>query len=526
MNYECEKCGCPMAENEVVCPICGHIKSGGQNHQANDVSAQNDAVQNQFNQNEVQTTREFGSKQNINMGAYGQPQNPNNMAPQQNYSYQQMPPQGQPIQAQQPPQAAQPVQQQPAQPQQPQQPIQQQQSVQQPVQQVQPQRQPMQQQGQPQNPQQSAIQPTQHIPHQGQPSGQQMGNVQQQRPPAQSKMPNGQQIPNTPQYERPQQMQGQPAQRPQQMPGGQMQQHGRPEGYQQLQQFQGHPQQPHPQQQQQPGYNMQGQNRGDMRPLKPTPLKPIQDRNQNRNSQTQTIPNMRADMGMTGILELEAEEKTKKTKKKLFGKGEQETPTAGMPQQGGHDDSDDDKPKSVKSIIITVLIFVGVAVLGVLAAIFVVSPLLGGSTEDQDNPYSEYIIGSWLSDEFTYTENSGQNMVEYLTFGEDGTFTLKYLVPNDSDPKGYETGSWQTESTISGTVSVDVENKRLVLHYTEGENNYYYDRIFVTRNDTEMVLREYYDSTQTSYYDMRFTKVSGATVSPEATTTPETQDAA
>ena len=155
-------------------------------------------------------------------------------------------------------------------------------------------------------------------------------------------------------------------------------------------------------------------------------------------------------------------------------------------------------------IAASIVVIVG---LGFATAYFVLLPLLGLDMGHSSSEYIEYLEGVWLSEEFSYKDDADSRMVEIFTVKADGSFTLVYAVPDQTYPEGFKGNNWPVEYEISGTLNAKPQDQRLILLYSDGEEKYYYDRYFVLKDPNSMCLREYYDQTQQTYFDMIFTKV-------------------
>jgi len=155
--------------------------------------------------------------------------------------------------------------------------------------------------------------------------------------------------------------------------------------------------------------------------------------------------------------------------------------------------------------IIAVLLTI---LLAVCTAIYVAVPLIDRHAEEQAAAsYMEYLEGSWVSEYFAFKDRPSECCVELLTVSADGTFVMDYLLPDTENPEGWRDGSWESTYKVIGTVKIDAASQRLMLLYDENGVSYFYDRYFVSMEEGEMFLREYYDQAHTSYYDVCFNKV-------------------
>ena len=163
---------------------------------------------------------------------------------------------------------------------------------------------------------------------------------------------------------------------------------------------------------------------------------------------------------------------------------------------------------STASFILTLLLILAVVALGICTALFVVKPLIEKKTsETAEASYVKELAGTWLSDTFTFADDQTEPYAELLQINENGTFAMSYVIVDPEKPDGWSDGAWKTTYHISGTVRVSAEEQRLILLYEEDDNSYFYDRYLISLSDTEMGLREYYDESRTSYYDVTFEKV-------------------
>ncbi len=156
---------------------------------------------------------------------------------------------------------------------------------------------------------------------------------------------------------------------------------------------------------------------------------------------------------------------------------------------------------SVMVVALTIL-------LGVCTALFVAVPLMDMRAEQAAaQSYMDYVCGSWLSEYFAFKDRPSECCVELLTITPEGEFTMQYLLPDTDHPDGWSDGSWESTYTVNGTVRIDASTQRLMLLYDENDVSYFYDRYFVSMEEGEMYLREYYNDAHTNYYDVCFTKV-------------------
>ncbi len=161
----------------------------------------------------------------------------------------------------------------------------------------------------------------------------------------------------------------------------------------------------------------------------------------------------------------------------------------------------------------TVLGKVGVTFVALLITavfVFAVACLvryMKGPTATDEQLMLEYISGSWLSEPFVFADDTSHSYVELFEIKNDGTFTLKHLVPDLRNEKGYLDGSWEIDYQISGRVELLLDKECVLLNYTEFGHDYYFDRYIVETEDGKLILREYYDDAMTLSFDIVYTRV-------------------
>ncbi len=162
----------------------------------------------------------------------------------------------------------------------------------------------------------------------------------------------------------------------------------------------------------------------------------------------------------------------------------------------------------------------GVTLLAILAAavfVFGVSCLVRYMKEPPASDSAlmlQYISGTWLSEPFVFAEDTSHSYVEEFTVYQDGSFTLRHLVPDARFENGYEEGLWEVDYRISGTVELLPENRCLLLEYAEFGQEYYFDRYLIETGDDRLVLREFYDDAATESYDIIYKRVAAGRASP------------
>lgn len=162
----------------------------------------------------------------------------------------------------------------------------------------------------------------------------------------------------------------------------------------------------------------------------------------------------------------------------------------------------------------TVLGKLGVTVVALLiVAVFVFAVVclvryMKGPTASDEQLMLDYMSGSWMSDPFVFADDTSHSYVELFEIKNDGTFTLKHLVPDIKDEKGYLDGSWEIDYQISGSIEILLDSDCVLLSYTEFGHDYYFDRYIVSTGDDKMTLREYYDDAMTQSFDINYSRVS------------------
>ncbi|MBR2591580.1 MAG: hypothetical protein IKD62_01260, partial [Oscillospiraceae bacterium] len=153
------------------------------------------------------------------------------------------------------------------------------------------------------------------------------------------------------------------------------------------------------------------------------------------------------------------------------------------------------KPKKKKgSLLFVLLILLLTLALAVVTAKFIIKPLLTRRAEEAAaKVYYDYIEGTWLSEYFAFSDRPNETVVELLTVNEDGSFNMKLMLPDMNHDNGWKDGAWETVSEISGQAKIIADTQTLLLEYESDGVSYYYERSFVSMNDGEMYLREYYD---------------------------------
>lgn len=159
--------------------------------------------------------------------------------------------------------------------------------------------------------------------------------------------------------------------------------------------------------------------------------------------------------------------------------------------------------KTSKVLIVVVVL----AILALFAAIVMLIVLPMQQQKQEQAEIVGYLEGAWISDEFAFTDSTAKNYVEVLTVDKDGNFKMMYTVPDEAYPDGWNTGMWKIEKEISGHIDYIAEEQRLLLLYEEDGGNYFFDRTFIVKEDDTMCLREYYDESKTSFYDVNLYRI-------------------
>ncbi len=125
-----------------------------------------------------------------------------------------------------------------------------------------------------------------------------------------------------------------------------------------------------------------------------------------------------------------------------------------------------------------------------------------------DDTMIALVSGKWVSDKFSFSDNSEKLYVELLTLDFMGTFDLQILEVDKIDPTGYLDGGWKVYQQVGGTYEAQNDSKDLILKYNDETGA---EKI-VIRNvqsvtDGKMTLRDFYNDARTDYYDLAFTKI-------------------
>ena len=170
------------------------------------------------------------------------------------------------------------------------------------------------------------------------------------------------------------------------------------------------------------------------------------------------------------------------------------------------------EPKPVKKSINkfgVTLVAVGIIMVLVFATLLVMK-IVRPSVKADEGYYLSMLTGTWVSDEFKFTDAAAENdtseYVELLTIKSDATFTVQYLVVNNSIPNGYLAGEWEVVEEFSGTVEILPDNATLVLVYELGGEKVAFIRDIIEISENEVVLREYGED-EKYHFDMKLKRV-------------------
>ena len=147
-------------------------------------------------------------------------------------------------------------------------------------------------------------------------------------------------------------------------------------------------------------------------------------------------------------------------------------------------------------------VFVVLAALALFTAVvmFVIVPMQQVKREKQE--IVDFLEGAWISDKFAFFDSTSKNYVEVLTVDADGSFKMIYTIPDEASPDGWNTGQWKTEEQVQGRIDYVAEDLRLLLLYEQDGTNYFFERIFIVKDDDKICLREIYDESGEAFYDV------------------------
>ena len=167
------------------------------------------------------------------------------------------------------------------------------------------------------------------------------------------------------------------------------------------------------------------------------------------------------------------------------------------------------EPKPIKKGINKLgVTLVAVLVITVLAlSINLITKLVRPAAKSDEEHYLTMLTGTWVSEEFKFTDDDSETgsaeYVELLTIKSDATFTVQYLVVNNSIPNGYLAGEWEVLDEFSGTVEILPDNATLAFLYVLNGEKVAFIRDIIEMDKDEIVLREYYGTDSNNYYDMK-----------------------
>ena len=168
------------------------------------------------------------------------------------------------------------------------------------------------------------------------------------------------------------------------------------------------------------------------------------------------------------------------------------------------EDSIDVSPREVRGnrMFRFLIVVVILAVLALSSAIVmsILMPMQQKNREKRE--IITYLQGAWISDKFAFFDSTSKDFAEVLTVDEDGGFTMLYAVPDEAYPDGWSNGKWQVEDQVEGQIEYDIEGKRLLLLYEKEGEDFFFERFFILMEEDKICLREYYDASNESYYDV------------------------
>lgn len=150
-------------------------------------------------------------------------------------------------------------------------------------------------------------------------------------------------------------------------------------------------------------------------------------------------------------------------------------------------------------------LLIAVAILSVLAlfssiVLFILLPKQQQSKQDAE--IIDLLEGAWISNYFAFYDSTSKDYVEVLTIDADGGFTMLYTVPDEKFPDGWRNGKWRIIEQIDGTIKYIKDEDRLLLLYNMDGTKACFERFFISKEESIICLREYYDETGDSYYDV------------------------
>ena len=148
------------------------------------------------------------------------------------------------------------------------------------------------------------------------------------------------------------------------------------------------------------------------------------------------------------------------------------------------------------------LVTVALAALALFSAIIMFIVLPKQQVNREKTQIVNFLEGAWISDKFAFFDSTSKNYVEVLIVDGDGGFTMLYTVPDEAYPDGWSNGKWKIEEQVEGSVDFIAEEQTLLLLYEQDAANYFFERVFVERDDDRICLREFYDESGENYYDV------------------------
>ena len=165
--------------------------------------------------------------------------------------------------------------------------------------------------------------------------------------------------------------------------------------------------------------------------------------------------------------------------------------------------------KSINKLGVTLVAVVVITILTL--STHLIMKLVQPTAKSDEDYYLSMLTGTWVSEEFKFTDDDSETgsaeYVELLTIKSDATFTVQYLVVNNSIPNGYLAGEWEVLDEFSGTIEILPDNATLAFLYVLNGEKVAFIRDIIEMNKDEIVLREYYGTDNNNYYDMKLKRV-------------------
>ncbi len=155
-------------------------------------------------------------------------------------------------------------------------------------------------------------------------------------------------------------------------------------------------------------------------------------------------------------------------------------------------------------------LLVAVVVLAIFALLAAIIMLIIVPMQQNKREKAEivtFLEGAWISDEFAFFDSTAKNFVEVLTVDKEGNFKMLYTIPDEEYPDGWNTGNWKIEEEVSGHIDYVAEEQRLLLLYEQDGENFFFDRTFILKEDDTICLREFYDESKSTFYDVTLHRI-------------------